>query len=83
MTLPVALRSEKISHTLGGGLRAFATKGAQIIHTSGVSFSVADQPYIVYARLTCFCTDGDGTKQALNLTGASGVRPCVRCPNAF
>ena len=47
--------------------------------TTGLPIDLGDdQPCMLWARLRCLFSDGDGLRAALDWSGASSVKPCFR-----
>jgi hypothetical protein len=53
------------------------------LRTSGVPILVNGQRQLLYARLSCVLSDGDGLRAALDLKGSSGLLPCIKCKNVL
>ena len=87
--IPLALRVSKIAAVEGGWsacLRLYLRLqllGDLSLQTVGVPFTHNGQLYTVYAKLEYLMSDGEGLQDALSITGASGIRPCIRCLNVL
>ena len=87
--VPVCLRSSITSQAEGGWSACLVVYlkahllGDLSIQSVGVPFTVDNKVYTVYAKLRILCSDGEGLKQALDVKGHNGIRPCVRCQNVL
>lgn len=54
--------------------------GPRSIARAGIPLDIGDG-YVLYAKLVNILSDMDGHKQAFDLKGAAGIRPCVKCSN--
>ena len=67
-------------------LRAFLTTqllGGAGLSTGGVPLKLRGESHILFARIHSILSDGDGLRQALQWSGAAGVKPCFRHPNVL
>ena len=87
--IPVAVRAKKMSQAIGGWSACLARflrvllVGDLGMQTVGVAFRFEGQDYELFAALECLVSDGEGLKFALNIMGANGLRPCIRCRNVL
>ena len=77
-------------HKVEGGwsamLRAFLSLqllGPTGLSTAGLPLVLGDEAHILFARIGTVLSDGDGLRQALQWSGAGGLRPCFRHPNVL
>ena len=48
------------------------------MQVAGIPIVVNSQPTMIFAKLTCLLSDGDGVRQAMQWGGASSNKPCFR-----
>ena len=85
--VPMVLRTSTINRVVGGWshiLREYLRRqflSANALNTAGIPLKLKGQWFLLRARLTHLCSDGDGLRSGLCLKGANGLRPCFKHTN--
>ena len=86
---PVAVRATLIKGVDGGWscmMREFLKLillGPLGLATAGLPLRIMGEVRLIHATVGALLSDGDGLRQALQWTGAAGVKPCFRHPNVL
>ena len=85
----VCIRSSQLGKVEGGwagALRQFLHTlllGPLGMATGGVPLEIGGSPIMLFAKVTNMLSDGDGLREAFDLNGASGLKPCLKHWNVW
>ena len=80
----VCIRSSQLGKVEGGwagALRQFLHTlllGPLGMATGGVPLEIGGSPVMLFAKVTNMRSDGDGLREAFDLKGGSGLKPCLK-----
>ena len=82
-TMAVALTT-KIQEVQGGWskmlreLLRMSLVGPSGMHTAGIPLMLQGEHIVIYAKVVCLLSDGDGLRQAMQWNGGGSLKPCFR-----